>query len=334
MPPYFPFDADTYAMTMNARALAVDRLIEVDPACYRAELAEKVAILASDYRYYCQEPPETLAYSWEALELLLPNMARHYPQHFTLHTDGNDWYWENRLLGTAQRLTLGDQDSLPLPPLDWLGQQMQEDLLIMAEDAARGTPLISGHLCFAAGWCLDDKLGQSFLAIHDPVPLFAERIGRSADLLMQRLKPGHPVARLNWSMSVSPTLNHAPAVLHLRRDAAVGVDPANAGARCYLRVERQTLSRLPKTRGVLFTIHTYVTPIAVVISDDPQACAQRIAGVLRTMPEALRQYKGIDRFYAPLMAYLEKQVGDTATDPTILSESSPGPDQNGGYPQR
>ncbi len=307
MPPYFPFDTDTYAMTMNARALTVDRLIEVDPACYRAELAEKAAILASDYRYYFQAPPETVAYSWEAIALLLPNMARHYPQHFALHTAGDEWHWENRLLGTEQRLTIGDATSLPLPPLDWLGRQLQEDLLIMAEDAARGTPLIAGQLCFGAGWCLDDKIGQSFLAIHDPVPIFGERIGRSADLLMQRLKPDHPTARVGWSMTTSPTLNHAPAVSRGRRDSDSGVDPTNAGERCYLRVERQTLSRLPETRGVLFTIHTYVTPLGVVISADPQARARRIAAVLRTMPEALQRYKGIDRFRDPLLAYLDEQ---------------------------
>lgn len=313
MPSYFPFDTDTYAMTMNARALAVDRLIEVDPACYRAEIAEKETILASDYRYYFRSPPETVAYAWETIALLLPNMARHYPQHFALHTAGDNWHWENRLLGTEQRLTLGDPTSLPLPPLDWLGRQMQEDLLLMAEDTARGTPLIAGQLCFGAGWCLDDKLGQSFLAIHDPVPIFAERIGRSADLLMQRLKPGHPTARVGWSMTTSTTLNRAPAVMHGRRDAEPDVDPTNAGERCYLRVERQTLSRLPATRGVLFTIHTYLTPLAVVISDDPQARAQRIAAVLRTMPEALQRYKGIDRFRDPLLAYLDEQGRGAAT---------------------
>lgn len=313
MPPYFPFDAETYAMTMNVRALAIDRLIEVDPACYREEIAEKAAILASDYHYYFQAQPEAIAHAWEAITLLLPNMARHYPQHFALHTAGDDWHWENRLLGTEQRLLLGDSSSLPLPPLDWLGRQMQEDLLIMAEDSTRGTPLIAGQLCFGAGWCLGDKLGQSFLAIHDPVPIFAEQIGRSADLLMQRLKPGHPTARIGWSLTTSPALNHAPAVMRNSRDQAPDIDPWNAGERCYLRVERQTLSRLPETRGVLFTIHTYVTPIAIVIGDELQARAQRIAAVLRTMPEALQRYKGIDRFCEPLLTYLDAQGRETLT---------------------
>ncbi|CAA9571938.1 MAG: hypothetical protein AVDCRST_MAG18-2077 [uncultured Thermomicrobiales bacterium] len=314
MLPHFPFDSDVYAMTMNARALAIDRLIEVEPRRYEGELAEKAAILASDYRYYFQAPGDTEAHAWEAIALLLPNMARHYPQYFALRTEGARWHWANRLLDTEAWLKLGESASLPLPPLDWLGRQVQEDLLIMAEDAAGGTPLVAGHLCFAAGWCLDDKLGRSFLAIHDPVPIFADRVGRSADLLMQRLKPDHPTGRVGWSITTSPELNRAPAVTDGRRDEGPTIDALNAGERCYLRLERQTFSRLPRTRGVLFTIHTSLTPLAGVLAEDAPARARRVAAVLRTMPAPLLRYKGIDRFQAPLLAYLDAQAaGDEAT---------------------
>lgn len=319
MLPYFPFDSDTYAMTMNARALGIDRLIEVEPRRYGAELAEKATILASDYRYYFRAPDDTEAHAWEAIALLLPNMARHYPQHFALRTAGARWHWANRLLGTEARLTLGEPASLPLPPLDWLGRQVQEDLLIMAEDTTGGTPLVAGHLCFAAGWCLDDKLGRSFLAIHDPVPIFAELVGRSADLLMQRLKPGHPTGRVGWSITTSPDLNRAPAVTDDHRDEGPAIDALNAGERCYLRLERQTFSRLPRTRGVLFTIHTSLAPLAGVLAEDAPTRARRVAAVLRTMPAPLLHYKGIDRFHAPLLAYLDAQRagGEAAKGDTL-----------------
>ena len=64
--PYFPIDSDQYVMTM-ARALPVDCLIEVDPACYREELALKAAILADDYRYYYQSLPESEPMAWESI---------------------------------------------------------------------------------------------------------------------------------------------------------------------------------------------------------------------------------------------------------------------------
>jgi dimethylamine monooxygenase subunit A len=309
--PYFPFEADEFALTMNARALAVDRLIEVEPDRYRAELAEKAAILASDRRYYFQAPPGTEPPAWEAIELLLPNMARHYPQYFTLRADGDRRTWTNRLLGTEVAFTLGDPTGLPLPPLDWLGRQVQEDLLLLAGDAP-GTPLVAGHLCFAAGWSLDEKVGKSFLAIHDPVPLFAERIGRSSDLLMQRLKAGHPTGRVGWSIVRDPALNHAPILAGRWRDAAPTIDATNAGERTFLRLERQTFSRLPRTRAILFTIHTYVAPLAAVIAEDAPARARRLASVLRTAPPEFLRYKGIDRFCGPLVAYLEARARESA----------------------
>jgi hypothetical protein len=310
MLPYFPIESDDFVMSM-ARALPVDCLIEVDPASYREELALKDAILAEDHRYYCQAPPETEPLAWESIELLLPNMAHHHPQHFALHRDGDRWVWENRLLGATVALTLGDPATLPLPPLDWLGRQMQEDLLLLAEDAERGTPLVAGHLCFASGWSLDEKMGQSFLAIHAPVPVFAERIGRPADLLMQRLKVGHPTGRVGWALTTDPGLNHAPCLADRWRRADREVTAANAGERCYLRLERQTFSRLPRTRAVLFTIHTYVAPVAAALATpDGADRARRLAGSIRTMPPTLKGYKKLAAYRDQLLAYLDKRAAE------------------------
>jgi len=313
MLPYFPFEHDDYALTMNARILPLDRLIEIDLPHYRQQLAEKAAILASDHRYYCQTPPDIIAVCWEALELLLPNMVRHYPEHFALEREGAAWHWTNRVLGTTTAFTLGDAATLPLSPLDWLGRQIQEDLLIM-DATASGTPLVAGQLCFGAGWSLDSKLGQSFLAIHDPVPGFSDgRVGRSADLLMRRARAEAPTGRIGWSFTLDGSLNHAPCVIRDRRAGAAQIDPGNAGERCYLRLERQTFSRLPRTGALLFTIHTYVSPLGAVLAEEPGR-AQRLAGVIRTMPEAMRRYKGLTVFAAPLIAYLEAQA-QAATTP-------------------
>ncbi|MFN8515216.1 MAG: DUF3445 domain-containing protein [Chloroflexia bacterium] len=305
MLPYFPIESDDFVMSM-ARALPVDSLIEVDLACYREELALKDAILAEDYRYYFQAPLETEPMAWESIELLLPNMVRYHPQHFGLRRDGDRWEWENRILGTTTVFTFGDAATLPLPPLDWLGRQMQEDLLLMAEDAERGTPLVAGHLCFASGWSLDEKMGQSFLTIHEPVPHFAEKIGRPADLLMQRLKVDHPTGRVGWALTTDVGLNHAPCLAHQWRQSWHGVTAENAGERCYLRLERQTFSRLPRTRAVLFTIHTYRAPIArVLATSDGADRARRLAGSIRTMPTALQGYKKLAPYREELLAYLE-----------------------------
>ncbi len=300
------FDAATYDLRMDTRALAPDCLIDVDAGEYAAELAEKDAILASDYDYYYCVAPGTEAIVWETVGLLLPNMAAYYPQHFALVTDGDCWTWTNHLHGTVTAFTFGEDGSLPLPPLDWLGRQVQEDLCLLDGNAA-GSPLVAGHLCFGAGWCLPDKMGQSFLAIHAPVPLFAERIGRPADLLIQRLKPGRPTARVNWSLPMTGELNCAPATApHWKRDRA-GLTAANAGERVWLRSEWQTLTRLRRTNAVLFTIRTMRASLAEAITTAEDARA--LAHLVRTMPAETRGYKGLrGEDVEAIAGWLEKRV--------------------------
>src|SRR4051794_15988548 len=120
--PYFPFPDASHEMRMDASVLPVDRLIEVD-SHYAEEIALKRDILAQDRRYHCRLPPSPLPMQWEAPELLLPNMARHDPEQFTLETDGERWSWTNRLLSTRTAFTLGEEGALPLPPLEWVGRQ-------------------------------------------------------------------------------------------------------------------------------------------------------------------------------------------------------------------
>ncbi|MGH2388769.1 MAG: heme-dependent oxidative N-demethylase family protein, partial [Chloroflexota bacterium] len=303
MPANFPFVYDEYDMPMNTRALPSDRVIEVTSS-YGEELDQKSAILGDDHHYYCRAAPGTESMQWEAIGYLLPILARHYPDHFVLETAGNRLRWTNHLLGTEACLTMGDGASLPvtdhrrtaLPdpacrPLDWLARQVQEDLILMRGDAERGTPMAAGSLCFGASWCLDDKLGKSFLGIHDEVPQFAARIGRPADLVMQRLKEGRPVGGLNWSIATTPMRNMAPRLAHLVVPTRRGITGVNAGERCFLRLEWQTLSRLPRTKGILFTIHTTIRPLAEVIADPERL--RLLTGAVKGLPRPTLEYKGM-----------------------------------------
>jgi dimethylamine monooxygenase subunit A len=299
---HLALDEGAYDLKMNVRQLAPDCIIDVDPDEYAQELALKNEILASDYPYYSQALPGAEAMQWETIEILLPNMAEYYPEHFALTTDGDRWRWTNRLLGMETAFVLGDPATLPLPPLDWVGRQVQEDLCVM-DGNDPGSPLVAGHLCFPSGWCLNDKMGQSFLAIHGPVPLFAEKIGRPADLMMQRVKVGRPTARVNWTIHPSDRLNCAPVMKQRYAHEHEGITPENAGERYYLRSEWQTFVRYPRTNAVLFTIRTRVTPLAAAIADPDDA--RRLATLLQTMPPAMLAYKSLTNHQETLLTYLE-----------------------------
>jgi hypothetical protein len=299
-------------MAVGARPLAGAPLIEVDTAEYHVELAEKKAILAADHRYYCQALPGSEAMQWEALDLLLTDAAHAHPQHFALDTAGDATgdarTFTNRLLGTRTAFRLGDPSTLPFAPLDWAGRQVQEDLLLLAPGA--GFPLVAGQLCFASRWCLDEKIGRSFAAIHDPVPGFHEQVGRPSVLLLERLKADCPVWRTNWSLAPTDRLDMASRFGAELDALRATITVANCGERCFFRVERQTLSRLPQTGAILFTIHTYRVPLAALAADPEWA--RRLLAAVESLPPAFAAYKGIAACAGALTAYLRARVAAVA----------------------
>jgi len=76
--------------------------------------------------------------------------------------------------------------------------------------------------------------------------------------------------------------------------------------RLHLRVERQTLSRLPRTGMVLFTIRVHSTPIARAVPDG--ATAVRLLDALRALPPAMATYKSLPVFRDALLAWLERRA--------------------------
>jgi hypothetical protein len=137
-------------------------------------------------------------------------------------------------------------------PLRSLGRLVQEDLCLMLPDA-QGEHILGGAiLCFPASWTLSEKLGQPMTRIHSPVPDYDQNLARRVQRLLDAVQPGRPIWRMNHNLYAAANL------FHPRRESA----PRNDTAPRFLRAERQCLLRLPKSNAVLFTIHTYVVPLA------------------------------------------------------------------------
>lgn len=175
---------------------------------------------------------------------------------------------------------------------------MAEDLLLL--DAARpDVPLVAGSLCFPNGWEIGAALGRPVLAIHAPVPGFGATIGGPTLALMRRLRGGRAVWRANWTLRTTDRPDLPPGT-------PLPSPPADAGD-VWVRVERQTLSRIPGAEAVLFTVHTRSRTVAEVCADPVRA--RRLAGALATMGPEMRTYKGIEGLAGPVLAWLDRRPG-------------------------
>src|SRR6185312_8299011 len=109
----------------------------------------------------------------------------------------------------------------------------------------------------------------------------------------------------------------APRLIYQALKTRRGITGVNAGERCFLRLEWQTLSRLPTTNGILFTIHTSIRPLVQVI-DDPERL-RRLAAVVKGIPRPTREYKGMAGYYDALVDYLEARCREAAGLPATTA---------------
>ncbi len=226
----------------------------------------------------------------ETWDVLTAHLAGHWPDWFA--SDGPTF--TNHL--TGERWNLDDPG---LDPLEAAALLVQEDLCLV-RPTDDGSELIAGVVCFPSRWRLLDKIGRKLVAVHGPVPLYGERLARPVDRFMSVVKPGHIAARLNWSVLDDPALFQPGG--KFRTDRNADVTATNAGDKLFVRVERQTLSRLPASGTVLFTIRVHVYPLAHIVAK-PEI-AGRLAEAIHALPPETVHYKSLVRFREALLAYL------------------------------
>jgi dimethylamine monooxygenase subunit A len=191
--------------------------------------------------------------------------------------------------------------STGLPPIARAGLLVQEDLCLLQSE---GGPycLTAASLCAPSVWRLSEKLGLPLTGIHAPVPGYAEILGARVDRIFANLKPDMPVWRLNWSLMTEETL-FLPSAHDRSPGRLTGLTAETAGERLFLRVERQTLRRLPETGAILFTIRTFIDPLACLgpFPELREGLKQAILG----FGEAKSAYKAIGPIREAVLGWLE-----------------------------
>jgi dimethylamine monooxygenase subunit A len=305
---FFPF-GEQFDPGMAGRSLSEgEPLIDVEQPHYAAEIALKRALLAQAHRDYFLAPAELEPAQWEVLELVSSDLSRRYPEWFSLERDGERCHFHNRLSSEETRFVLGDASSLPLEPLDWIGRQVQEDLVLVRADA-EGT-LVGGQLCFPNGWDLPERAGSSYLAIHQRTPGSTMVGVHAGGRLLRALKPQRTFCRIGWNFKLSSQLDlstkHLPAYLAHAAARSPQLDAAGVARELFIRVERQTFTRLTRSQHVLFGIHTYLSALEVEAQDPERA--RRMLQVVTEAPDDVKRYKAILPLEAAFRAYLEGKL--------------------------
>ncbi|WP_428851411.1 heme-dependent oxidative N-demethylase family protein [Imbroritus primus] len=305
----FPFHEDQYMYSVNIEphvagpvGSVLEHPFDIDEH-YIGECRERALVLEADPGR-CQALPHMMAAQWDSLELMMTSLAASYPAQFGLRRDGARWHWHNRLLGIEQSFVFGDVQTLPYAPMEYIMRQVQGDWVLM-DHRHDNLYMDAGVVTTQADWSLDFDLGMTFSEWHGPVPMVHEMgiIDRALKFLLN-LQAGAPVRRLNWTMTVNPRLDTSPEQYpHWGADRSK-VTADNAGELAHLRVELQTLFRLPRSHAIGFGVRCYLISMNELATVPKWAA--RMHRVLRSLPDELADYKGLTRYRGAVIDWLSR----------------------------
>jgi hypothetical protein len=209
-------------------------------------------------------------------------------------------------LATGEALDLQDEASEPLLQLSYL---IEEDFMLL--DSAGGRQRITAASnAYSSSGRLAASVGKDMAWAHEPVPQLTDKLGGKIERVLGSIHSATPCERFNWQITPLATLFFPHEDPHAANAAAMREilsqlcrDPARAGELLWIRVERQTLMRLPDSNAVAFSLHTYSDPLSSVESDVESVRA--ISALLNNYSEERWRYSEMNIVRDPLMIWLD-----------------------------
>jgi dimethylamine monooxygenase subunit A len=260
--------------------------------------AKRRQLTGAPERFY-KTLPGSLAAQRELKRMVVAHLTQSHGKSFSLDNetlvstiDGHSW-------------NLGDASTEPLWQLSGI---VQEDFMLLEGLDGRMTITAASNPYSSSGR-LVASVGRDIHWAHEPVPTLTATLGPRIERILQSVHEDAPCARFNWQLTplgsiFFPHDPHAANNLALKAvSAQLREDPSLAPSLLYMRVERQTLRRLPETRAVAFSIHTYSDPLAT-LAPDTVSC-ESLLKLLRSYPLERLQYNEMHTIRDAVIAWLE-----------------------------
>ena len=178
-----------------------------------------------------------------------------------------------------------------------------EASLLVADDIVVMQPMgdepqlvvVAGVVCSPSRWSIQTKLNSNMMAVHVPVPQYADHVGKAVDTTLSRLRVDQPMVRSNWTIEdhcalFQPVAPKGPLVQEVTQ--------------LWIRMERQTLRALPQTGGSMFTIRTYQQPITEYVARSKDV-ASTLYSLVKRLPDDVAKYKSMLHYRDALLEWLE-----------------------------
>jgi len=308
--PYRPWKAGKYHMTMGIRKMPEEDWLALDHL-YEEEQKFRSDLIKNHRNGVWQALPGSYEAIEETLEYIVKFLTKRYPQYFQ-RPKRNPNYIHNKITNKTFKVVAPyDQH-----PLEVAAQLVMEDinLLMQGDGADREYYLRASFSMGPAGWDIEERIGWPLRRIHHPVPMWQEKLRKPMDKFFCNLPVSDPVQRNTFFMQVDDTmfqqkpfpdwLPSPPKVEDIR-----------------IRIERQTLRRLPRSQAILFMVRTYLLPVVDLANEKEVLYSFREA--VNAFPPEMAKYKAKHLWEGVFEEWYEKVMGDYIPESERIIEKAP-----------
>ena len=219
------------------------------------------------YRHMRNKKAEAEKAGREILDDLLETLPEKYPNRFSkngrkLYDHISKEYW--------------DLDSKLFPPMVIAGLILGEDLILLEQLKNGQFRMVAGFLANPSSWSLERHLGNSLRKIHaDEEPRLVQMIEKAVANLKAQDRTS---LRNGWQLTRYPHYGQFPYIEETEEETTGRITGDNVQNTVHLRSEMQTISLLPKSDLMLFTIKVFQYDLET-ISRNPEVAQAIINGV-------------------------------------------------------
>ena len=278
LPIHTPYKNGEGGVKVGLEPIKESDWLEIDDL-FNSEIELKKELYDSHFNDIHQEVKESFESQVELLSVLKSHLEQYHP--------------DLEITSVAESL-----------PLKNASLMVQEDLVLMLP---RGEEYFLGaaSLCAPSNWSLQEKFKSSLIGLHVHVPTYEKKIGSRVNSLFNNLPRERIFQRFNWSVYEDSKL-FQPARSKSRIERSKTITEDNAGDRLFIRVERQTIRRLPETGAIVFTIRVHVNPLLSIKKD--LSLLTDFNQALENLTTDMKRYKSIDQIEMPLRGWLAKEI--------------------------
>lgn len=312
----YPFTGKPYQLTMGIKRLDPQDWLLIEDS-YLKSTTEKSRILDNNHNAYpptknlrastLLESPEADCAIREWYDITVQYMCDKYPMIFSESTSKNIVY------NTITKASFPKKASSRYSReqlLDILGKNIEEDFIILLKESPESEYFFkAGVFAFAAGFDPIDKFNKPLTAIHSPIPGYETKLKRSMNKYFDRIQPGEFVLRSNFSVQTHTKyyVDDSNKGYHWDNETSkpLDYDLLDFDNQVHYRSERQTLTKLPQSGAVVFTIRTYLHPFSKFKHEYPED-GKRLLASLNGLPDDIAEYKNAVEWGPAAKRYLSE----------------------------